>query len=268
MFCFTENCSSLFLKDYKDIYGTDFVFASAMTEETDRYHYWYSSKEARKKDLIPYSDLSGKRGKILGIERNGEGASFVSFILENNSIGYAPFPASLSNKPLSSALKFAVTSDTLDRIKREYLGTTVYTRIYPDTKRRDRLFHEHGDSVLLLNCEPLKVRDVQPVYLPDDGTGCIIYFMAEDSLGEKGYYPCDSSYFYDTNPFQKGWSRTVVHAIQHGEILNGMTKEQLKMSWGDPASSKKQSTNEGVAEQWIYDWSIVYLLNGIIIAST
>ncbi len=53
-------------------------------------------------------------------------------------------------------------------------------------------------------------------------------------------------------------------AIMYGEILIGMTQEQVTASWGRPQRVKRHVYSFGIYEQWIYNSWYLNFKNGIL----
>lgn len=55
--------------------------------------------------------------------------------------------------------------------------------------------------------------------------------------------------YVDQNPLM---SATTMQFILAGKVHIGMTKEQVKASWGDPSRITRSVTRYGETEQWVY----------------
>ena len=53
------------------------------------------------------------------------------------------------------------------------------------------------------------------------------------------------------NPLRKEWGDKV-DLIKQGKIRVGMTKEQVRISWGNPNDINRTTTMYGTREQWVY----------------
>jgi hypothetical protein len=58
--------------------------------------------------------------------------------------------------------------------------------------------------------------------------------------------------FFTENPVNEGWDKDIVESIAKREIGLGMTKEQVRLSWGKPRSISKSMNSLGVIEIWDY----------------
>lgn len=67
--------------------------------------------------------------------------------------------------------------------------------------------------------------------------------------------------FSKTNP-AKGWSKKILSAVRNGDILLGMTKDQVRASVGIPEQINRNGGRWGINEQWVYKGFYVYFDNG------
>jgi hypothetical protein len=75
--------------------------------------------------------------------------------------------------------------------------------------------------------------------------------------------------FYFVNPFtDKKWAKKTIEAIKERKVFIGMTKEQVKLSWGRPENINRTISSYGVSEQWIYgalpNAKYLYFENGVL----
>lgn len=75
-------------------------------------------------------------------------------------------------------------------------------------------------------------------------------------------------YFMEVDPRTiYKWPDEIWTIIEDHKVAIGMTKEQVKMSWGEPATINKTLNASGRSEQWVYNsGSYVYLDNGVVAA--
>ena len=69
------------------------------------------------------------------------------------------------------------------------------------------------------------------------------------------------SIFSKTNP-AKGWSKKILSAVRNGDILLGMTTDQVRASVGIPEQINRSGGRWGINEQWVYKGFYVYVDNG------
>lgn len=66
-------------------------------------------------------------------------------------------------------------------------------------------------------------------------------------------------YFYEVNPRTTyDWKEKVWNAIERESVFVGMTKEQVKISWGEPENINKTIATYGTREQWVYSSNYLY----------
>lgn len=77
-------------------------------------------------------------------------------------------------------------------------------------------------------------------------------------VGQKYYViECDpylkSNVYYKKNPFKTfKYSNSIWNLIKKEKIQLGMTKNQVRLSWGDPTDINSYGGSWGIMEQWIY----------------
>jgi hypothetical protein len=62
----------------------------------------------------------------------------------------------------------------------------------------------------------------------------------------------------------KGWPASITKAVIARQIKFGMSREQVRMSWGDPEDIHRTVIPGHVSEQWIYGRQYVYFTNGTV----
>lgn len=74
----------------------------------------------------------------------------------------------------------------------------------------------------------------------------------------------DDTYFYNFDPYKKyKWSSSIWKQVKAEQVSLGMTKEQVKMSWGNPPSKSKTAVNGQTIETWVYgNFDTVSFVNG------
>jgi hypothetical protein len=64
----------------------------------------------------------------------------------------------------------------------------------------------------------------------------------------------------------KGWAASTTKAVIARQIKFGMSREQVRMSWGEPDDIHRTVIPGQVSEQWIYGRQYVYFTNGTVTA--
>lgn len=102
-------------------------------------------------------------------------------------------------------------------------------------------------------------------------SGCVTAESLKKLPDEKLRY---SSGFYAENMYRRevvsrhpNWPEKTRQAILEGSVFVGMTKEQVRASWGEAYEVNRTLTQYGVHEQWvygIYKYSFLYFDDGIL----
>ncbi|MFZ3064741.1 MAG: hypothetical protein WA277_05615 [Nitrospirota bacterium] len=93
----------------------------------------------------------------------------------------------------------------------------------------------------------------------DEGKEVQINFWVETT---NSYISYMKEAFYTKDPFPevRKWNKGILDAIKKHSIVMGMTKEQVKLSWGLPIDINRSVGSWGVHEQWVYGrYSRTYL---------
>jgi hypothetical protein len=52
-------------------------------------------------------------------------------------------------------------------------------------------------------------------------------------------------------------------AVANGRVMVGMTTDEVRKAWGQPAKIDHETNQQGHCEQWVYPYgSIIYFVNG------
>ncbi len=97
-----------------------------------------------------------------------------------------------------------------------------------------------------------------------------VLVSCEDN-GHRYYFKTGKTWFEecftlrDPHAKYKGWTERVWKSIDKGTVFVGMTKEQARLSWGDPDDINRTVTRHSTDEQWVYDGyghGYLYFTNG------
>jgi hypothetical protein len=58
------------------------------------------------------------------------------------------------------------------------------------------------------------------------------------------------------------WSASTWKLIEEGKVKIGMSREQVRLSWGEPKDINSTITRRGTSEQWVYSGNYLYFENG------
>ena len=62
----------------------------------------------------------------------------------------------------------------------------------------------------------------------------------------------------------QNWPQNIKEAVENKQVILGMTKEQVKLSWGDPNDVNRTISKNYEREQWVYGRKYLYFINGIL----
>jgi hypothetical protein len=56
-------------------------------------------------------------------------------------------------------------------------------------------------------------------------------------------------------------------AIANGRVMAGMTTNEVRKAWGQPATIDHETNQQGLCEQWVYPYgSVIYFVNGRVVS--
>ncbi|MCM3258955.1 copper amine oxidase N-terminal domain-containing protein [Paenibacillus lautus] len=160
----------------------------------------------------------------------------------------------------ADAAMTVVSSETAGLIKKamqgnlvKYIGRTYWVNEFEDLERFSKL----------------TVTDI----LPDDKGEFNVIFKSASGKTVKSYPMrssevtqlfADRSSLLTYDPYKKHkWSASVWKQIKAGQVSLGMTKEQVQLSWGNPAAKDITSGGGKTIETWGYsNFNIVSFVNG------
>lgn len=160
----------------------------------------------------------------------------------------------------ADAAMTVVSSETAGLIKKamqgnlvKYIGRTYWVNEFEDLERFSKL----------------TVTDI----LPDDKGEFNVIFKSASGKTVKSYPMrssevtqlfADRSSLLTYDPYKKHkWSASVWMQIKAGQVSLGMTKEQVQLSWGNPAAKEITSGGGKTIETWGYsNFNIVSFVNG------
>jgi len=97
-----------------------------------------------------------------------------------------------------------------------------------------------------------------------------IKIVPETDLGLYRYetYITEGSFIYEfweksySDKVKKKYGLEIWNNIIKGRVFIGWSKEQCKLSWGDPNKINRTTTKFSVTEQWVYDGGYLYFEDG------
>jgi hypothetical protein len=223
----------------------------------------YIIKKSPTSDIsrIPYRDYVGKVITILKVEREqGSFASGYNIFFQVDATGER-----LITTTLLGNVKGIVLKRDYDYATSEFLDKTLWLR---------------NNNATSLNPDPddfgsIKVKNLQPVTvtkirLSDSESWPIQFFLKTQDGQEFTKVSKISGTNSDTDPTRLNayhfsevffledprkifdWDERTFEAIADGKLFVGMTKEQARISWGNPIKVNRTVGEYGTREQWIY----------------
>ncbi len=185
---------------------------------------------------------------------------------------------------ISGTLRGVALLDDLENARKLWLGKLLWLRdgtmfVYSaETKKHDIVSMPRYSPVRVVNIvvgwfstSPvrfiLQTLDGQEGFLDLTLSGTNIGWDLRHIVYQRSF----EHFFLEENPYEKyNWDPEIWAAIEAWQLLIGMTKEQVVMSWGTPTQINTTLTEAVKQEQWIYNDKLdeVYLCfeNGILIS--
>lgn len=249
-----------------------------------------------KKDIIDISKLKSKNGKGLHnyyhqiitvdtvLERKVEcpkglcTRTYITFDTQDGNVleyEYIGDRSELRNAKVGNSIEGIAYLKDVDTAKKMLLGKTLYAMVnsgyydVEDGKMRVAKIKKFApyivQSIGVGNSEcPVKI-----IAKNTDGTE--IAFLVAFSGVNKPYcgFINGNGYFYDVFMFlnpklkYKNIPSSIWNLIMNGRVQRGMTKEQCRLSWGNPENINVTTGSFGTHEQWVYGLdSYLYFENG------
>lgn len=243
-----------------------------------------------KKDIIDMSLLRGENGGKLSdyyhhiivvdsiVERtcawDGKIKTYIVFKTDSDTFLEYEFPGKMEEMRNANfyGIKGIVSLDEVDTARKLLLGKTLYTK-----KNEGYYDTDKGLRVMI-------VKKMAPYRIEEIGVGnedCGIKLIAKGNDGKKCCFVVQmhknsnavmikgNGYFHDTfylsNPRTKykNIPLSIWNLIISGKVQRGMTKEQCRLSWGNPEKVNVTTGAFGTHEQWVYYGdSYLYFENG------
>jgi hypothetical protein len=166
--------------------------------------------------------------------------------------------------------------DEIDQARKELIGKTLWI-LSSDIETYDETSEKYG-SVKVRKFSPVKVTDVvvgwrneEPIRLilkSENGDEGFLDVNISGTNGSKrlvGYTHIDKRFSLVDPKRAYPWPKPIWDAIQDEKVALGMTKEQVRMSWGEPKSISQTVTAAGKSEQWVFgSGAYVYFTGGFV----
>lgn len=121
---------------------------------------------------------------------------------------------------------------------------------------------KHWIETSLENTDPVKI---MRVITDNDGSDYErpIKLLVQTKAGQEGLMNYDAKFFYQHDPVNKHWSKSIIEAIRERNPVIGMTEEQAQLAWGDPTTVNTTQGSTYEEEQWVYPgYNFLYFENG------
>ncbi len=262
--------------NFSSIQSESLTFAKQATN--DSYFYgWTTSPMVADDNGLLASDFGGKYVKILKNEDLIPDTSassnhyFRKAIVEDCRVVYARFYGDGAEN-FSGIITKEELKEQVETLKRQarslataksYIGKSFWVNFgnYPLRE----IYAESGQPIYnIKKFEKFTVKDVLTGVASSDSSGVSIYLkvITEDKV--IGLFPFNESYILKNNPLSSKRPARIVNAIKHEEVVLGMTRDEAKLSWGEPKDINRTVGPWGVHEQWVYGSTYLYFKNGIL----
>lgn len=222
--------------------------------------------------FLKYDKFVGKIIKVIDVEKTEEFSPFnlcVTFLEEKSNM-------KIFGRPYKGHVGGIAFFDDISRAKERWLGKTIYSKMR-FIRTYDEKLDKYGEEKIRIG-DPLKVIDIS---WGDDLMGPL-WLIVETSYGKKGFVVTAFSWtnhyldrwtenrpwkdhLFEFNPRLKfKWSDATWELINNGKVKPGMSKEQVKLSWGSPKKINEDIHQGLLYEQWIYDNQYLYFDNEIL----
>jgi hypothetical protein len=178
-----------------------------------------------------------------------------------------------------SVSEFAPVRD-IEWARQRWLGKQVWLR--PSPYRVELMIYDAAidelDSIEVKNLSAVTVTDV----VASDEEHAPVRLVMRTKSAEEGYVdvtiyeaPRDAilsslrhhsrAFFEDDPRLKYKWPVKIWNAIEQQKVFAGMTKEQVRLSWGHPSDIKKTISSGKTREQWVFGrLGYVYFTDGIV----
>jgi hypothetical protein len=214
---------------------------------------------------ITHQKYAGRIARVLTANDSGASA-YVEFEMEDDGERLRLF--TVAGKESVSGMAFV---DDIENARKQWAGKTVWSKMLMISS-----YDEQSGAITMTPVKkfgPLKVVDVVPGWDEEKP----VRFKLETPDGKQGFVDLNlsgtnvrkevrlQSKFEDhllaENPRLKHkWGPDVWSAIEKGHVYEGMTGEQVKMSWGEP----EKVTRTASGEVWTYQSGALVFKKGIL----
>lgn len=259
----SSNCNQP--KTLDQLLGEKVVFV-AETKRLQRYGYssfhWPENRSAS----VPYDALVGKVGTVTEIQSRPKGAlNFRSVIIKLESSDQ-----SVMTNALNDRISDVTLLTDIEEGRKRWVGKTLWYK--------SKYLRPSSDAEA---AEWKKVRKFQPVTVLNVMVGAghagAIDFVLQfkdgqeglagvnlsasntdpaflETLKKLGKKECsfDAMFFTEDPRLTRKWPADIWSAIENGQVLVGMTVDQVVLAWGEPKTVNSHESGESYSSQWVY----------------
>jgi hypothetical protein len=214
---------------------------------------------------ITHQKYAGRIARVLTANDSGVSA-YIEFEMEDDGEKLRLF--TVAGKESVSGMAFV---DDIENARKQWAGKTVWSKMLMISS-----YDEQSGAITMTPVKkfgPLKVVDVVPGWDEEKP----VRFKLETPDGKQGFVDLNLSgtnvrkearqlsrfedHLLAENPRLKyKWGPDVWSAIEKGQVYEGMTEEQVKMSWGEP----EKITRTAAGEVWTYQSGALVFKKGIL----
>ena len=247
---FNARAQDFLYTEYKYWKGLEVIFLPS------RYDSFYAYGDNRvPTPTIPAQQFQGRTGTVVAVQE-----TTLNFVFRLNDTGEFIETGTSAGCP-SVALK-----RDFESAKKLYVGKVLYPK--------GTALHYYEEHLKAKQYEPLTVIAIdysdnpeRPIKLILQGKSATTSFAINPSGTGLPYYRNKEyrldAFFLTENPKLKyKWPASIWKNIENQEASLGMTKQQAKMSWGEPRDINTTIGSFGTHEQWVYEGGYLYFDNG------
>ena len=233
--------------DYKSINGKIIVIG----QKTEENRFWGFPTIKVNPDpdsdyLMDYNKYEGMKGKLLTQISSKDGnQKYDKIVLSNCELVYV-------NEKYSGYEYY--TRNLYDEVHK-MIGDSVWIKHRTNI---NQIQEKYGLNATFGSIEHVEITGVHPnsyvVGSRMEAQKLIssVMLIVENSSIKRAFVPYSPKYYSSKSPLSESWPLEIRYAIKNGEIVIGMTKDQVKLSWGNPIDINKTVTEESTSQQWVY----------------
>ena len=230
--------------------GEDVLFSEVSSHMSKQNYINRGWTRFGKNKSIPYFLLKKEKATILGNYQDSHSEYLVLQLKNGRKYKWKNFNWQLNGKALPSHLCRLKILKEAEKLNGDFIWLNSVTNDTSFINMSTTNIYNKFDKVKIIGTRVYQNggRD-WPIWLVidsvDEYNSMVRYNGIKKKSGKQNYY-------YETNPLPKIWGREMITKIIAGEISYGMSKEQVRVSKGNPDIIINTSSRHNVSEQWIY----------------